>query len=193
MNAFALPGGWLVINSGLIAQAESPDEVAGVVAHEMAHVMHRHGLKRVAHSLGVVAAVQLLIGDLGGLAASASQLATLAAVNDYSRDAEREADATGVALMHQAGADPYAMAVFFERLEEKGNDIPDFLSWVSTHPSHHERIENVSELVKDLPEVDKIQWNTDWQAVQASLASPSLTHTPQTEDLDPANAGEETP
>ena len=76
-----------------------PDEVAGVIAHEMAHVMHRHGLQRVAHSLGLVAVVQFLLGDFGGIAAGTTQMITMAETNDYSRDAEREAgnenDASG--------------------------------------------------------------------------------------------------
>jgi Zn-dependent protease with chaperone function len=172
-NAFALPGGWIVIMRGLIEEAETADEVAAVVAHEMGHVIHRHGLKRVAHSLGLIAGLQLLIGDLGGLAATASQFATLAVVNDYSRDAEREADQTGIEIMHRAGADPYALANFFERLAEKNEAMPEYLAWLSTHPSHQERIDAVSAYVAELPPTEPVAWDIDWQAVHDSLVSRS--------------------
>lgn len=170
LNAFALPGGQMAFYTKLIAQAESPDEVAGVLAHEMAHVLRRHGLKRMVQSVGVVVALQVVIGDYGGLVGMAAQLLTLATINDYSREHESEADAVSVELMHRAGLDPVAMTAMFERMEKEGMSLPSFAEVLNTHPSHATRIADIRRLAAALPAVERRPLPIDWDAVRSSLA-----------------------
>ena len=143
--------------------------------------MHRHGVQRVAHSLGLVAVVQFLLGDFGGIAAGTTQMITMAETNDYSRDAEREADATGTKMMHLAGGDPHALATFFHRLSEEYGELPMYMNWLSTHPTHEERISNVEAIVTDLSTVPRrdwtTDWSTDWQSVRASLIDEEIIDT----------------
>jgi predicted Zn-dependent protease len=133
VNAFALPGGFIVVNSGLLAEARTGEEVAAVLAHELSHVTLRHSTKRIAGGLGVSAAVALVLGlvDLGAPAYTLSYLASLG----YERDQEREADEHGQALLERAGISPLGMATFFERLS--GSLTPPEL--LSTHPDPGDR------------------------------------------------------
>lgn len=170
INAFALPGGQMVIYSGLMAAAEDPDEVAAVLAHEIGHIEERHGVKRIAHAVGIAAGFQLFLGDIAGILALAPELLQIASLNDYSQHQEHEADETGVRLCHATGVDPFAMATFFERLREEHGDTPAFLGWLSTHPSHSDRIEHVEALVNELgPGAEAVGWSFDWPSVKARL------------------------
>lgn len=169
VNAFALPGGYLTIYTGLLREADGPDEVAGVLAHEIAHVTERHGLRRVAQSVGTWAGLQLLLGDAEGMLALATQVFTLASVNDYSRTQESQADALGVRLLHAARMDPLALGRFFERLEREYGDVPEALAWTSTHPLHAERVRAVEALAGSLPARASEPIDVDWLALRAAL------------------------
>lgn len=175
VNAFALPGGPMVVFTGLLRQAERPEEVAGVLAHEMAHVTERHGLERIAQSLGVVAAVQLLVGDAAGLLAVAAELFTVAAVNRYSQQQESEADRVAVHMLHAVGLDPMALADFFEDLEEEESADLDGFSWLSTHPDHDARIEQITQVLAELPKGSPRKLNVDWNNLKDALESPRTT------------------
>ncbi len=129
VNAFAAPGGHVVVLSGLIDEAKSGDEVAGVLAHEIAHVIHRHPMESLVRAMGLAVLAEALSGDgLGGTAAM------LLAVTAYSREAE--ADATAVALLEAAGYDPLGLTDFFGRMadEEKRSGAGLIPSYLSTHP-----------------------------------------------------------
>ena len=134
INAFALPGGYITVHMGLLDAADSGEEVAAVLAHEMRHVTERHGLRRIAHQLGGAAALGMLFGavDMGALGGVAIGLMGRA----YDRDQEREADAEGHALLVDAQIDPRGMTTFFERLAKEGASVPALLS---THPASAER------------------------------------------------------
>lgn len=167
LNAFALPGGRFVALSGLIAKSERAEQVAGVIAHEMAHVTCRHSLKHVARSLGVVAAVQLLFGDASGIVAIGAQGATLAVLTGYSREMEREADAEGARMLAAAGLDPRGMIEFFTLLKSQpGTEMPDGLGWMSTHPQHDERIAALEALIPTLAKGPAATLALDWDAVR---------------------------
>ena len=92
VNAFALPGGPIVVYSGLIEKADTAEQVAGVLAHEMAHVTQRHGIERIAQSVGLILAVDMLLGDTSGLVALGVELLESAAISSYSRTQEADAD-----------------------------------------------------------------------------------------------------
>ncbi len=88
VNAFALPGGYIVVYAGLISESDSAEQVAGVLGHEMAHVTLRHGLQRVAQSVGLIAAIQLFLGDTQGLVTLGAKILQTATLNSYSRTQE---------------------------------------------------------------------------------------------------------
>lgn len=161
MNAFALPGGYIVVYTGLIDEAESPEEVAGVLAHEMAHVTLRHGMERIAGQAGIVVSVQLIFGDVSGLVALGVELGKYAAQNSYSRDQETEADLEGARMLYEAGLDPLSVVPLFEDL--KKHDMPGALSWLSTHPQIEDRINRLKAYAATLPKkkydkFDEIDW-----------------------------------
>jgi len=169
MNAFCLPGGVIVVFTGLIQAAEEPEQVAGVLAHEMSHATLRHGLQRISQSLGIAAAANLLIGDVEGILVLGSELFQLASINSYSRGQESEADAEGVRMMHAAALDPLSMAQFFEIMKEQEGDLPEQLKWISTHPDHDARIISIREQVGTLPHQDYQPLDLDWQDVQERI------------------------
>ena len=156
INAFALPGGYVTVNMGLLEAAESGEEVAGVLAHEMTHVTHRHGMRAVLRRVGGVALVSLVFGgtSLETLAYAGEVLSSQA----HSRDQEREADAGGREILMEAGVDPTGMATFFDRLEAEGASLPGAAMLLSTHPNPGERAEVTRELAegftptRDLPD-----------------------------------------
>lgn len=168
VNAFCLPGGRIVVYTGLLKKATRAEQVAGVLAHEMAHATLRHGLQGMAKQVGVIVGVQILTGDVTGLA---GQIATTAIANGYSRDMEREADAEGARMLVAAGIDPHGMAEFFALLGDGDSAVP---AWVSTHPDHAERIATIEALIPNLaqsPEKPVFQaLAIDWPALQAAIA-----------------------
>jgi predicted Zn-dependent protease len=137
VNAFALPGGFVAVNRGLIEAAESGEEIAAVLAHELAHVTRRHGTKRVVRQMGTAALLSLLFGgsDLESLGYAAGALVDTA----YDRDQEADADSEGQRLLRAAGISPLAMGTFFARLAAKGD--PSIPTLLSTHPDPGDRSE----------------------------------------------------
>jgi len=169
VNAFCLPGGKMVIFTGLLKSARTPEEVAGVISHEMAHATLRHGLQTVVRSAGVIVAVQLMVGDAAGLVALAAELGQQAALTSYSRELETEADVEGVRMLHAAAIDPLALALFFEHLKEQGQDVPAAIAWISTHPQHDVRIASIRARVADLPPQQYRSLNIDWDGLKRRL------------------------
>ncbi|MBN8613874.1 MAG: M48 family metallopeptidase [Deltaproteobacteria bacterium] len=176
VNAFALPGGQIVVWTGLIREAESAEQIAGVLAHELAHVERRHGLRNVAHRAGIAIGLRLLVaiflgGDLDGFTSLAADVAVIAASNDYGQDQESEADADAVARMHAAGLDPNALAGFFRVMSRAGvGELPAFASWLSTHPDHETRITAIESLTRQLGPAASRPLALDLDAVKAALA-----------------------
>lgn len=165
VNALALPGGQVVVFTGLMEEAASADEVAGVLAHEIQHVMKRHVIKRIVSSLGWRAAAAILLGgsDLSSVAVGAGELLELS----YGRDQELEADREGVRLMAQAGLPPEALASFFEKLRAKeAIRMPEL---ISTHPGTDKRIAKLRELAGEAAPGVTRDLEIDWVEVRRSL------------------------
>ena len=170
-NAMALPGGWMIVYTGLITRADRPEQVAGVIAHEMAHVTHRHGLRRVAHSVGIWAGVSLIFGNVDALTGLALELFQLGTINQYSRAHETQADLEGAEMMVAARIDPRGLAEFFEKMDEEFGDVPDSLAWTSTHPQHDARVGTILAYEREHGAgVEYEPLDVDWEAVQAALA-----------------------
>jgi beta-barrel assembly-enhancing protease len=140
-NAFALPGGAVLVTDDLIAMARSPDELAAVIAHEVAHVERRHVMQAVWRSLGVGLVLDALLGGGTGAGQQAVLLAANVSELSYSRAAELEADAEGRRLLHARGLSSLGMAPFFDRLaaEGEGRDAEAVRDLISTHPASRRR------------------------------------------------------
>jgi Zn-dependent protease with chaperone function len=159
INAFALPGGPMYANRGLIVASRSEAELAGVIAHEMAHVALRHGTHQASTAYIAEAGIGILGGLLGDSAGSSSQM--LAAVGGlglnaaflkFGRDDEHEADSLGAEIMAASGYDPNAMADFFALLRAEGQRDPSALQvFFSGHPPSAERETRIRALAKTLP------------------------------------------
>lgn len=162
INAFALPGGRILIFRPVIEKAAGPDEVAGVLAHEIGHVIHRDSMRAIINDSALSVVVGLVLGDITG-GFSVGVLKSLVS-SAYSREHESAADKVSVALMRHAGADPRAINLFFRRmsaLEGKGASPLDLFN---SHPVTDERIKAVEQLAADAPKegkpiLDAAEWN----------------------------------
>lgn len=158
VNAFALPGGFFYVNSGLILRAQEESELAGVMSHEIAHVAARHGTKNATKGEAMqLAMIPLMLLGPGGWAGygiyEAASLAIPVTYLKFSRDAEREADFLGLQYMYKAGYDPNAYVTFFERIQADEKRRPGTIPKVfSTHPPTPDRIESSQkEIARILP------------------------------------------
>ncbi|MCS6816656.1 MAG: M48 family metallopeptidase [Blastocatellia bacterium] len=159
VNAFALPGGYVYVHTGLLAAVADESELASVLGHEIGHVVARHGLKnfkRAQRYQFLVGLINLGIGAIGGestaarIGQTASQLLAAGIFTKHSRDAEREADFLGLHNMYAAGYDPRGMVSMFEKLEQISRRNPDLLGAVfRTHPPASERIRNTQAEITD--------------------------------------------
>lgn len=164
INAFAVPGGYVVVNTGLIQAADSAEEVAGVLAHEVQHVELRHTLKNMLHTLGLRAVLALALGDVGNsaLGNAAAQLSEL----KFSRDLESEADVKGLAALKRAGIAPQGMVSFFDKLRKQDGVAPPEL--LSTHPASEERMEALQKLISEQGSWPSQPLPYDWNVIKAS-------------------------
>lgn len=160
VNAFALPGGFFFVNSGLILKADNEAELAGVMAHEIAHVAARHGTKQASRG-ELVNYASLPLIFMGGWTGYAIQGAASFAIPmgflTFSRGFEREADMLGLQYMYKAGYDPQSFVDFFEKIETLEKTKPGTMAKVfSTHPMTDDRIrdaqKNIQEILKAKPE-----------------------------------------
>jgi beta-barrel assembly-enhancing protease len=156
INAFAVPGGFVYLNRGLITRTENLSELAGVLAHEIGHVEARHSVQMLermqAAQVGVTVAAVLLGGPPGGLAGAAVDVGAAAYFARHSREAEVEADAIAVQLLPGAGIDPGGLVTFFRKLLDEQQRAPSRVEqWFATHPLTEERIVATRELIRALP------------------------------------------
>src|SRR5713101_3801836 len=177
VNAFALPGGFFYVNSGLVLRANEESELAGVMAHEISHVTARHGTKNATKGeLMQLATIPLILLGPGGWAGygiyQGLNLAIPLGYLKFSRDAEREADFFGLQYMYKAGYDPNSYVTFFERIQTDEKRRPGTIPKVfSTHPPTPERIENAQkEIARILPaRQEYIVTTSEFDSVKARL------------------------
>ena len=179
INAFALPGGFMGFNTGLIITAQSESELAGVMAHEIAHVTQKHLARMIAGQkysmLTSLAGAALAIlaartnPQAGQAVLVASQARQIQSQLDFTREHEKEADRIGLNILVSAGLDPNGMSAFFERLQRAGrfheNGAPSYLR---THPITYERIADIENRTHDMP-YRQVPDSLDFQLVRAKL------------------------
>lgn len=143
VNALTLPGGSIIVTRGLLEQADSPDELAGVLGHELEHVARRHIMTQLVRAALLTGAWTLAVGDISGLLVVDPATMVQIASRKYSRDDEREADEGAVRRLRAAGIDGRGFATFFDRLAQRQDDTPELLS---THPPSELRAQVVAQL-----------------------------------------------
>jgi len=189
VNAFALPGGFFFVNSGLILKADSEAELAGVMAHEIAHVAARHGTRQASRAtIANFATIPLIFmgGWTGyGIRQAASVLVPVGFLR-FSRAFESEADMLGLEYMYKTGYDPTAFVDFFEKIQTLEKRKPGTMSKVfSTHPMTDDRIKaaqkNIQELLKAKPEY--VVSTSEFDNVKSRLMAMENRHKLDDKDL----------
>ena len=195
VNAFALPGGFMYLNRGLIQTAKSESELAGVMAHELSHVAIRHGTNQASKAYLAQAGLGVLGGILGGGSGSTGQI--IGAVGGFGlntvflkfgRKAEQQADVVGAQTLAKAGYDPLAMADFFETLRElSGGDPSRFETFFSSHPAPGNRARRIEEEVELLGAIRKTPPVGSFSRIKAHLDR--LPDAPSMQELAEKGAG----
>lgn len=177
INAFALPGGFFYVNSGLILAADEEAELAGVMAHEIAHVAARHGTRQMTRgqwaNFGTLPLI-FLGGGVGYAARAAASLAVPATFMKFSRGFETEADYLGLQYMYKTGYDPQAFIAFFEKVQAQEKKKPGSMAKVfSSHPQTPDRIEHSQKEINTiLPPKDQYVVSTsEFDEVKTRLAA----------------------
>jgi Zn-dependent protease with chaperone function len=146
VNAFAMPGGDIVVFSGIVDGMEHPEQLAALLAHEATHVDERHSMRMMVRQMAGYLFLSLLVGDvnalIGLLAENADNLRNLS----YSRNLETDADQHGMERMQAAGVDPAGMVQLLELLEREAADMPEEMTFLSSHPLTKHRIEKARAL-----------------------------------------------
>lgn len=157
VNAFAVPGGHIYVNRGLIERSDNMSELAGVLAHEIGHVALRHGIEQWQRAQTANATLGVLYGVLlgrnpSGIEQVAIQGGGTAIFAGYSREAEREADVTAIQYLMASGIHPNGLVTMFEKLMAERQRNPGAVErWFSTHPTSQERVDNTRAAIAQLP------------------------------------------
>ncbi len=179
VNAFALPGGFFYVNTGLILAADNEAELAGVMAHEIAHVAARHATREMtrANYIQTAATIPLLFINSWGLYEAANMAMSLSlpvVFMKFSRNFESEADYLGLQYMYKAGYDPQSFIAFFEKLKALEKEKPGSLAKAfATHPQTPDRIEKSQQEIREVlpPRPEYIVDTSEFESVKARLAA----------------------
>ena len=190
VNAFALPGGYFFVNKGLIIAAENEAELAGVMAHEVAHVAARHAMENAGKgsllNYGLLAGIIFSGGIASAILQNTAGLGQLLAFSKFSRSAEKEADTLGVQYLYAAGYDPTGMATMFEKLASRNKKKPgSFSKLFASHPQSIDRRDASLALVSKFPEKQEYIISTsEFQRVREHLLriTNAVTISPDDED-----------
>jgi beta-barrel assembly-enhancing protease len=169
VNAFAVPGGHIYLNRGLIDRTENLSELAGVLGHEIAHVVERHGIEQMQRAQNTSLGLNLAYILLGRNPGQVEQAAVGAAaqglvIAPHSRAAERDADERAIEYMTRVGIDPMGVSTFFGKLLQEQQRQPSAVQqWFSTHPLTTDRLAYTQQLVAQIPQAQRAQMTTTTQ------------------------------
>ncbi len=167
VNAFALPGGQIGLLRGLIERSKTPEELAGVLAHELQHVLKRHATRLLLQQASTGLMLVAVSGDLTGVMAYGLESAHTLGTLSYSRGFESEADGEGVRMLMAADIDPTGMIDFFEKLRAEEGNLPTATRYLTSHPLAVERIDNLKKRIASTPHQSRpLQLNREWEDVK---------------------------
>ena len=172
INAMALPGGHIVVYTGLLEKTSRPEELAGVLGHEIQHVLGRHGLRNVVHSLKWQILASLVTGDVSAVQsvvlAHGSQFLSLS----HGRALEEEADREGAILLLKSDIDPQGLSDFFRLMQKEEGVVAQIPVFMRSHPQTASRIEAVESFIATRPDADGsyTKFDLDWDGMKKSLA-----------------------
>jgi len=174
VNAIALPDRHLVVYTGMIGYCKTPEELSGVLAHEIGHIEHGHVMKRLRKEVGLSMLTTLAGGDAGS--EIARETARYLSSTAFDRQMESDADAAAVHMMAKAGIDPQSFADVIFRLSREKSDIPKRLEWISTHPNTADRCAEIlrlrkQETVQARPIVSDASWSSAKKSSRRSSVS----------------------
>lgn len=149
VNAFAVPGGPIYFNKGLLELAESDDEIAAVLGHEAAHIVKRHSARQMSDQVVKAGLAQILLGKTRGDIQQAVAIGMRLKSLEFSRGDESESDTAGFRYLVGAGYSPDAMASFFRKMREKAGDSPRSMAFLNSHPLTSKRIEMAERMAAD--------------------------------------------
>lgn len=172
VNAMALPGGYVTVFTGLLREANTAEEVAGVLSHEISHVLKRHGMERIVKQLGLAAVVTIVLGDQQGLVGLVQRLGMELVALKFSREQETEADLSGLDLLVAANIDPDGMITFFNRLSEQDRNRVELFS---THPMSAARADRLKRELRAISNRPTTAFSFEWEGVRDSLAHEPTT------------------
>lgn len=171
VNAFAAPGGHIVVYRGLLGATGSPEELAGVLAHEMQHVYGRHGTRLMLRQIPLQVLTASITGETRSAGRVVNALGSLGMLR-YQREHEADADSSGVALLVAAGIDPRGMGAFFRTLRESAGEEPGVLRYLSSHPQTTDRIGRIDRWAASAPPGTPLLPGRDWRAIRSSCGQP---------------------
>ncbi|MCB0793699.1 MAG: M48 family metallopeptidase [Flavobacteriales bacterium] len=150
VNAFALPGGQIVVYTGILDLMDGPDQLAALLAHEATHVEERHSTRMLVRQIAGYLFISLLLGDVNGVAAIVAEHGDDIRSMSFSRELESDADLQGMRALHAAGQDPHGMVRLLGLLDEASADVPQAFEFLSSHPMTTDRITAAEELAEVL-------------------------------------------
>lgn len=180
INAFALPGGFVYVNRGLVEAADNESELAGVLGHEISHAALRHGTNQLSKQMLISAPLSIIGGIMGQSGGWKEQLAAMGIslfgsglMLKYSRNAENQADLAGVQAVHAAGIDPEGAMTFFRKLERLRDSEPSRLeTFFSSHPAPGDRVKSVGAEIVKLPLLkNPVRDTAEFQGIKARFKS----------------------
>jgi predicted Zn-dependent protease len=171
VNAFATPGGFIVILRGLLDRTASAEELAGVLAHEIQHVLHRDATRAILRQASTGILLAALLGDVSGVVAFGVESARTLGDLRHSREAEHEADRDGMRMLHAAAVDPEGMLAFFRGMQHQEGMTPAAARYLSTHPPAGDRLQALAALAAERagPPV-KLLAGYDWEEIKKICA-----------------------
>jgi predicted Zn-dependent protease len=175
INAFNIPGGHVYVYSGLVAQAESYNELAAVMGHEVSHGLARHGVENMSKQYGIMALASLVLGENPAVYQEIlTNILAGGAIMKFSREAEKEADRLGVTYTYGAGIDPEGMVSFFQKLLEVRDRRPGTIEqFFSSHPLTEDRIHDVQSQIDALPQKPLMQNDAGFEDFKRRVAAAS--------------------
>ena len=162
INAFATPGGYVYLYTGLLKTMDNEAELAAVMAHEISHIVARHSIKRLQTAMGVALLQQLVLGESSEALNAAVNIGLGLSLASYSRENEREADSYGITYMTRAGYNPNGSVTMFEKLASMSDGSTNYFEGlISSHPDTQERIANVKAQINAMGNLSSLTYNTD--------------------------------